>query len=178
MFLKFLVWFSSLASRVAGEIHYVYRRLTGKTKGAKDFQELVNLTKDMSPSEFNGWLRSSFRYESDGIDFSKHPLVFMYDRAGDCDDFAHLAARLLEANGYSTYIISVFADVQRGHAVCVGKHPVTGAVFGFGNWQLMEFASDDPVVVGRSICKIGYNSKPQFIIKFDNRWRWQKFYDE
>jgi hypothetical protein len=175
--LKQLIWISSVCSRVAGEIHYIYRRLVGTVATPEEYKKLLQQVQHMPPQEFNGFIRSYFQYEADGIDFSKHPLVFLKDRAGDCDDYAHLCARLLEDMGYQTYIISVFSDLKRGHAVCVGVTP-KGKVFGFGNWPLMEFNSPYWVDCGRDICRIGYNSKPQFIIKFDNRWRLLKIHIE
>ncbi|SPE59892.1 hypothetical protein SBV1_3520005 [Verrucomicrobia bacterium] len=47
----------------------------------------------------------------------RQPEVFLERRAGDCDDFATLAAGLLRARGYTTRLVVVFMPNQT-HVVC------------------------------------------------------------
>lgn len=174
--LKIIVWVLCALGRVCSNLHYAQRVLRGKAKSPSDFEAVVQLTNRMTPEAFNGWLRSSFLYEADGIDFSKNPLVFMYDQCGDCDDYAHLAARLLERHGYSTYILSVFSwEKREGHAVCIGTSPA-GDTYSFGNWPLLKLSSNDPVVAGTEVCRFGFKSDPWFAVKFDSKHRWVSFY--
>lgn len=176
MFKKLLVRFSVAVSRLMSEILYLEKRLTGKVAKPEAFEAMLEKVKNYSPLAFNEYLRANFKYKADGIDYSQHPLAFIYEKQGDCDDYAHLAARLLERMGYETYLITVFADVKRGHAVCVGTKD--GKSYGFGNWPLMHFTSPDFIEAGKTICRIGYDSAPEFIVKFDNRWRWLDYHQE
>ena len=48
------------------------------------------------------------------------PDVFLVTRAGDCDDFATLAARVFTAKGYTTRLITVRME-QETHVVCYIK---------------------------------------------------------
>jgi hypothetical protein len=174
--LKYLIRISSFFSRAVAEIDYAYRRLRGQAASLEAFEALLQKVQNYSPNEFNEYLRGNFTYQAEKIDFSMHYLVFLRKKKGDCDDYAHLAARLLERMGYETYLITVFADVKRGHAVCVGTKG--GKSYGFGNWPLMHFTSPDFIEAGKTICRIGYDSAPEFIVKFDNRWRWLDYHQE
>jgi hypothetical protein len=69
-----------------------------------------NLTPERLMAHF-----ASFRYQSGGK--VRPPETFLASQAGDCDDFATLAADLLHEKGYSTRLVAVFMpnDV---HVVC------------------------------------------------------------
>ena len=174
MFKKLMIRGSAMLSRFVGELAYIKARITGNVAKPEAFEALLEKVKNFSPEQFNDYIKSNFTYEADGIDYSDHPLMFLRTRKGDCDDFANLCGRLLERMGYAVYLTSVFADVKRGHAVCVASKD--GKTYGFGNWALMRFSSSDFVTVGREICLIGYNSQPEFIIKFNTKWKWLDFY--
>jgi len=174
--LKYLIRISTFFSRVAAEIDYACRRLRGQAASPEAFEALLQKVQNYSPSEFNEYLRKHFTYKADKIDYSMHYLVFLHKKQGDCDDFAHLAARLLERMGYEVYIVCAFAKNKQGHAVCVGTKG--GKTYGFGNWPLMVFGSDDFVAAGQQICGFGWESDLSFAIKFDSCWRWVDYYQQ
>lgn len=168
--LKYLIRLSSISSRVVAELDYFYRRMTGQAAKPEAFEALLQKVQHYTPAMLNEYIRSHYTYNADKIDFSMHYLVFMHHKQGDCDDFAHLCARLLERMGYEVYLCCVFADTNRGHCVCVAQKD--GQAYGFGNWPLMAFDSFDFEAVGRKICELGYQTQPKFMVKFDSRWRW------
>jgi len=174
LMLKYLIRISTFFSRIVAEIDYIYHRLRGQAASVEAFEALLQKVQNYSPDQFNEYLRKHFTYKADKIDYSMHYLVFLHKKQGDCDDYAHLAARLLERMGYETYLCCVFADTERGHCVCIAQKD--GLIFGFGNWPLMVFESFDFESVGKRICEIGYNARPKFIVKFDSRWKWEDFY--
>jgi len=69
---------------------------------------------DLTPERFMRYF-ADFKFEL-GRDV-RDPETFLARRAGDCDDFATLAARLLREKGYTTKLVVVFMP-KDVHVVC------------------------------------------------------------
>ena len=68
----------------------------------------------LTPERFISYF-SDFKFELEH-DVRK-PDVFLQSRAGDCDDFATLAATVLHEKGYTTRLVAVFMP-DTVHVVC------------------------------------------------------------
>lgn len=163
-------------SRTYSIILFRFKKLIGLTATEKEFNDLVEKCKSLTPQEINDYLRARYNYEADGfIDYSKHHLCFMYDGRGDCDDFSNLGIKLLTAIGYNTYLLSVFVSLTKGHSVCIAEKD--GKYYGFGNWRLMTFKSFDFKEVGQEICDFGYDKQKLYMaMKLDKDWNFVEFY--
>ena len=79
-------------------------------------------------------MHTHFTYESDAIDFAKHPYTFFREKKGDCDDFAlfalHCARNLYEE--LESNLMIVFNE-KEGHAICVVKDK-NGNYHHISNW--------------------------------------------
>jgi hypothetical protein len=170
----YMILFSLLLSRIARNFYFYVAKFKNQLALPEALTAMIDKCKKMTAWEFNEYIRKSFTYESDKIDYSKHPLMFIYDKKGDCDDYAQLAVKILPHMGYNVYLISVFADVDRGHAVCVGEKD--GRFYGFGNWRLMTFEGKDFIKIGNEISNIGYQCNAEFILKFDSEWNLKEYY--
>lgn len=164
-------------SRVYSNLMYQYCKLTGNISDVEDFDILLAEVENFNPEEFQDYIRENFTYQADGwVDYSKHYLQFMYDEKGDCDDFAHLCAKLLERMGFdNVHLITVMADSNFGHAICVAEK--NGKVYGFGNWRLIHFPSNDLREMGNHTLTIWKGWRPDigqlsFVLKFDSEWNY------
>jgi len=76
----------------------------------EDLRNKPRLTPQSFASHF-----SDFRYLRQGA--VQSPEVFLFTKAGDCDDFATLAAEVLKARGFTTRLISV-RMARDVHVIC------------------------------------------------------------
>ena len=172
--LKNLIRISSFFSRVWAELNYAYCRLRGQAAKPEAFEALLQKLQHYTPEQFNEYIRKHFTYKADKIDFSMHYLVFLHKKQGDCDDYAHLCAKLLERMGYDVSLVCAFAVKGEGHCVCVGTKD--GKSYAFGNWPLIPLESSDFIHAAEKVCQFGYQSDVYFAIQFDSRWRWIDFH--
>ena len=69
---------------------------------------------NLTPERLLGYFRD-FKFQL--ADKVQPPEIFLAARAGDCDDFASLAADILRERKYTTRLIAVFMDGQT-HVIC------------------------------------------------------------
>lgn len=162
--IRFLIFLSNIYSWFVFGIVSLF----GRVADEDEIDDLIdeNHLNEKTPQELQNWIRDNFSYRKDIIDYAKHPLAFLYDKRGDCDDFANFCEIVLPKLGYTNvYTISSMADNKAGHAVCVAEK--NGNVFGFGNWNLIYFESHDLEHIGDVVCK-RMSGNFWFIVKYEN----------
>ncbi len=87
-------------------------------------------------------MHTHFTYESDAIDFAKHPYTFFRERKGDCDDWAIFALWLLRRlySDLESNLMIVFRKGE-GHAICVVRDR-DGNYHHISNWGYVGAYSD------------------------------------
>jgi hypothetical protein len=107
-----------------------------------------------SSGKIAAWIEEKIHYIEDGLlDFPQKPLLTFTLRAGDCEDFARLAADLLVGIGIECKIIDMyFLDERRigGHSVCAFKSPVTGLWDFIGTEGMIPSNATKPEYVSRN----------------------------
>lgn len=75
-----------------------------------------------TPKDIKSWLQANFKYIPDKKpeDSFKTPEQTIQDKGGDCEDFAILAALILECLDYKPYITCVYGK-DLAHAICFFK---------------------------------------------------------
>jgi len=78
-----------------------------------------------SPEKIARFIFRNFSVESDQTQFGREefwqsPAELLFNKKGDCEDFALFAAEILKANGISAFIVNVYGK-KFAHTVCVFK---------------------------------------------------------
>ncbi len=165
--LIYTVRFISLLSSIYSMFLYAFFCLLDRVSTDEDLENLIDDQRlfEKTPVELQHWIRNYFTYRSDLIDYSKHPLMFLKDRVGDCDDFASFCELLLPKLGYSNvYIVTVMNSKCSGHAVCIAQK--NGVVYGFSNWHILFLPNHDLYHLGYMISEKINKGKLWFIIKY------------
>ncbi len=86
----------------------------GSTNGSAITLAELRADPHLTPARFMSYF-SDFKFQL-GSEVRK-PDVFLSSQAGDCDDFASLAAQVLREKGYTTRLVAVFMP-EAVHVVC------------------------------------------------------------
>lgn len=159
---RFLIFLGSIYSKII----FVFFAIIGRVSDEEDIDDLIDNEglRQKEPHELSMWMKTYFSYVEDIIDYSKDPLMFLYDRKGDCDDFAAFCEVLFKKLGYTNiFTVSTMADNKSGHAVCVVER--NGYVYGFGNWSIIFFDNNSIEHIGTKICS-QMNGNLWFILKY------------
>lgn len=107
-----------------------------------------------SSGKIAAWIENNIKYLEDGlVDFPQEPLLTFTLRAGDCEDFARLAADLLSGIAIECKIIDMyFLDEGRigGHSVAAFKNPVSGLWDFIGTEGLVSCNATKPEYISRN----------------------------
>ena len=97
-----------------------------KNKIAKLVKKLKKLK---TPATLSGWYDSEgINYIADGIDFAKTPEFFVYNKGGDCDDYAEFAHTVLTKSGYKCNKLYL-VNKEEAHVVLLATNKKSGRVF-------------------------------------------------
>ena len=127
-----------------------------------------------SPITLEQWLLNEFEYENDEQEIWKSPKQMIQDKAGDCEDFAFLASKILSNLGYKTYVIAFLESETPdvGHAICLIKH--NGKYTYFSNYWYISKNSQNTI---EEVLNSHYSTwtKYSFIsLKRPRKYRWIK----
>lgn len=147
---RFMFWLSGVYSNFI----FMVRKFFGKVVSEDEMNATIETMKSFDFMTLSAWLRQTFAYANDGwIDYYKNPLHFLYDKNGDCDDFAEFCSFTLPKLGWKNVsVVIVMGKDLNGHAICVGTPPESEAIIGMGNWPYQVYQKNDLNEIGLSIC--------------------------
>lgn len=158
----------NFCSECYGYVKTFFAKIQFKCAKEEELDEMIkkNFLNQRTPFDLQNWIRANFQYEYDLVDYPKNPFVFMYDKCGDCEDFAKFCEILLPKLGYKNiYLVNAMSKNKLGHTVCVAEKG--NRIYGFGNWNLLNFESHDLEEMGEMICQ-KMNSSLWFVLKYQD----------
>jgi len=121
-----------------------FRNFFGNLKNAPLEKDLIStrtkiddlktkLLKLKTPSSVMGFYSlNGVEYKADGIDYTKEHDFFVYNKGGDCDDYAEFAYKVLSECGYDCHKLYLFSK-NVGHVVTIAIRKDNGNIFILNN---------------------------------------------
>lgn len=77
-----------------------------------------------SPRTLSRWMIANLQYQDEEIDYWKTPEETLFDKGGDCEDFAILSMTILRDLGYEAHFVALLPreEGKAGHAICIFKY--------------------------------------------------------